>query len=219
MKHTFTIEWAALGSALIILTLSLIISIALIFYSDQNYNEIVQWERKKDSEFGTAERNYTILQETLNNFTHFSLYKKRYRKLIKEGFFLKDQKINIGEQRAKIRDDIDRLLHKHPLFSRELLVLEKKIYIEPHFVIKDEFKIYQIPIDLKLSLLHEGDFLNLIKDIENYHRQSIGLFNWQKCDIKRNHEKIDKKDISKPYINANCVLNWFISRIDEVNGE
>ncbi len=216
MNHnTFTIEWSALRNALIILTLSLIISFALIFYSDQNYNETYQWERQKDREFGAAEREYTIRQEELEKFTHFSLYKKRYIQLKKEGFFLKDQKINIEEQRTKIRDDIDRLLHKHPLFSRELRVLEKKNYIEPHFVIEDKFKTYQIPIDLKLSLLHEGDLLKLIKEIEYYHRQSIGLFNWQKCDIKRNSEKIDKKDISKPYINADCVLNWFISRIND----
>lgn len=79
---TFTIEWSALLSALIVLTLSLIISVIIILYSYQYYNMIYDWERQKDREFGALEREYTLLQESINN----NLYLKKFNQFKKRDF-------------------------------------------------------------------------------------------------------------------------------------
>jgi len=210
---TFTIEWSALLSALIVLTLSLIISVVMILYSYQYYNKTYNWERQKDREFGALEREYTFLQESIAN----NLYLKKFNQLKKKGFFLDAQAINIDEQRMKMRDDIKKRLEKLPLPSMDFSVKETHYLLPPELVIniEEQVKIYETPIHFELGLLHEGDLLNLIKIIELYQRQSMGLFNWQNCDLKRNSDNIDVKDISKPYFNANCILVWSMARINE----
>jgi len=120
---TFTIEWSALLSALIVLTLSLIISVIIILYSYQYYNMIYDWERQKDREFGALEREYTLLQESINN----NLYLKKFNQFKKKGF-LDAPSVDIDEQRMKMQEQIDTLLFQDFLLSRKFFILKRKHY-------------------------------------------------------------------------------------------
>jgi len=212
---TFTIEWSALLGALIALSLSLIVCLIMIFGSYQYYNTTAKWGEEKNDEFGKIDGEYARTQEALEKSKNFNFYQRRFKLLKKEGFF-SNMTVNLDEQRAEIRNDLYNILEKQPLFSQELQVLEKTRYSFPHIVIEEQFKVYETSINfLDLGLLHEGDLLKLIKNIERHNRQFAGLFNFKKCDLKRNSANdIDETDSSKPYINANCVLNWYTSRIE-----
>ncbi len=213
---TFTIEWSALFGALIALSLSLIMCLVMILGSYQYYNTIAKWGEEKDDEFGKIDGEYARTQEALENSKNFYLYRHRFKQLKKQGFF-SNKTVNIDVQRAEIRNNIYDILEKQPLFSKKFQVLEKKRYFIPNLVIEEQFKVYETPITfLELGLLHEGDLFNLIKKIEKHNRSYAGLFNFKKCDLKRNSDDdIDETNSFKPHINANCVLNWYTSRIEK----
>jgi len=213
---TFTIEWSALLGALIALSLSLIVCLIMIFGSYQYYNTTAKWGEEKDDEFGKIDGEYARTQEALEKSKNFNFYQRRFKLLKKEGFF-SNMTVNLDDQRAEIRNNLSNILEKQPLFSKKFRVLEKKRYFIPNLVIEEQFKVYETPITfLELGLLHEGDLLKLIRKIERHNRNFAGLFNFQKCDMKRNSTNdIDETDSSKPHINANCVLNWYTSRIEK----
>jgi len=214
---TFTIEWSALLSTLIALSLSLIVCLVMILGSYQYYNTTAKWGEEKDDEFGKIDGEYARTQEALEKSKNFYLYRHRFNKLKKEGFFSTMTVNELDEQRAEIRNNLYDILEEQSLFSKKFQVLEKKRYSFPHIVIEEQFKVYETPITfLELGLLHEGDLLKLIKKIERHNRNFAGLFNFKKCDLKRNSANdIDETDSSKPYIHANCVLNWYTSRIEK----
>jgi hypothetical protein len=216
IHKTFTIEWSALFGALIALSLSFIVCLVMILGSYQHYNTIVKWEKEKIKEFGQIDGEYAETQEALENFKDISLYQRRLNQLKQLGFF-SDTTVYLEEQREEIRKNLYDILKKHPMFSKEFKVLEKNRYSIPNMVIKEQLKVYEIPITfLNLGLLHEGELLKLIGEIERHNSQFVGLFNFQKCDMKRNDDNdIDEKDTSKAYIHANCVLNWYTFRIEK----
>jgi hypothetical protein len=213
---TFTIEWSVLLGALIALSLSLIMCLVMILGSYQYYDTTAKWGKEKDDEFGKIDGEFARTQDALEKSKNLSLYQGRFKQLKRQGFF-SNRTVNLDDQRVEIRNNIYDILEKQPLFSKKFQVLEKKRYSFPNLVIEEQFKVYEIPITfLELGLLHEGDLLKLIKKIERHNRKFAGLFNFKKCDLKRNSgDNIDETDSSKPHINANCVLNWYTSRIEK----
>jgi hypothetical protein len=213
---TFTIEWSVLLGALIALSLSLIMCLVMILGSYQYYDTIAKWGKEKNNEFGEIDSKYARTQEALEKSKNFSLYQRRFKRLKKKGFF-SNRTVNIDEQRAEIQNNLYAILKRQPLFSQKFQVLEKTRYSFPNIVIEEQFKVYETSINfLDLGLLHEGDLLKLIKKIENHNQKFAGLFNFKKCELKRNYgNDIDETNSSKPHINANCVLNWYTSRIEK----
>jgi hypothetical protein len=212
-SKTFTItDWSVLFKALIVLTLSLIISALLILGSQQYGNAMTKWEREQRSQLGNIQAKYSLLQETLEIVK--TGYFKKFNQLIDKAFFINEPKLTLPKQRLKMFNEIKRLLSELPLFKANYDLSETIQYNAPDkFIIEPEFKTYQTALTLTLDILHEGDVLELAQAIE--FQQFAGLFNWHTCHIKRIRETIDLKDVSQPYFNATCVLVWYISKIEK----
>jgi len=213
-SKTFTImaiDWSVLFSALIVLTLSLILSALLIWGSQQYENTMTKWEREQRSQLGDIQAKYSRLQETLEIVE--TGYFKKFNQLTDKGFFINGPKLTLPEQRLKMFNEIKRLLSELPLFKANYDLSETIQYNAPDsFIIEPELKTYQTALTLTLDILHEADVLELVQAIE--FQQFAGLFNWHTCHIKRIRESIDLKDVSQPYFNATCVLVWYISKIE-----
>jgi hypothetical protein len=226
-KITAMIEWSALLSPLIVLGLSLIISIILIVGSQVYHSEISEQGQQQRRKFGQIAYEHEKLQKTLKLFKEKSV--ETFNQLKTAGFFQDDSNSTIeeiiNEQRWAIYKEIGTAIGTviSQLFLFEeasnYTVLEKKRYIAPEFMeVEDQLKVYETPISFELGVLHEGDVLKSIKEIESHLKEIDGLFNMHSCDIKRNSNKISVKNIEKPYFMAKCVWTWYISWIEKDDG-
>ncbi len=194
MKH-----WSILSRAWYVFVISLIMSASLVFFSYEYYSDISELEAQEAKKFGTAEKEYTKLKETLEILNPSFL--KKYDKLIEKGFIVH----SIEEQRLEMFNNLKQQLSQFPLFTADYTVSETQLYQIPELDINKRFKIYETEFTLKLTLLHEDDLLNLIESIK-----LKGLFRIKRCDIQRLQEKIVVHDVSKAYIKATCVLAWYV---------
>ena len=212
-EKTTMIDLSVLVSALIIFGLSLIVGVVAVLASYQYYNHMTAWELKQRRDFGGVESQYSRLQETLEIVNN--LYLEKFNQLKSEGFFINGTRLTLQEQYLKTSSELKLILSQLPLFKQasDYTFSNQERYTIPGHDQESEFKIYKREINLKLGVLHEGDVLKSIETIE--FQKLAGLFNLQNCDIKRNRDDINIKDVSKPYFNANCVLAWYVSLIDK----
>ena len=211
-EKTTMIDWSVLLSALIIFGLSLIMGIVAILASYQYYNHMTAWELKQRNDFGGVESKYSRLLETLEVVNN--LYLEKFNQLKSDGFLINGTRLTLQEQYLKTSNELRTILSQLPLFKQasDYDFSDQKRYTIPGYQ-ESEFKIYKREINLKLGVLHEGDVLKSIETIE--FQKLAGIFNLQNCDIKRNRDDINIKDVSKPYFSANCVLAWYVSLIDK----
>ncbi len=206
-KSTKTkIDWSEILWPLILFVFSLILTTIFLVASQQYHKHINEWTRTQKSHFGTLEKEYTQLQDTLEIVN--KLYVQKFNKLIKIGFFETD--LNIEKQRLKMFGKTRRLLSQLPLFTANYTLSETKLYTVPDFLrLEKSLKTYQTQLTLKVEILHEEDLLKLIEAIK-----FAGIFNLQRCDIERLTPQIDVKNISKAYFKATCVLARYTSSIE-----
>jgi hypothetical protein len=223
-KITAMIEWSALLSALIVLGLSLIISTIIIVGSQRYHSKISEQGTQQRRKLAEIAYEHEKLQKTLKLFKEKSV--ETFNQLKKAGFFQDDSNSTIegiiDKHRWAIYQEIGTLFPQLLLFKEasSYSLQEKKRYTAPEFLeVEEQLKVYEIPISFELGVLHEGDLLKSIKEIESLLKKSDGLFNMHSCDIKRNRNKISVKNIEKPYFMANCVWTWYISWIETDDGK
>lgn len=204
------LEWSALNKAFIVLIISFVMGGLLIVASYQYRQQMDSWLRQQRNDFNKIETDYSHIQEALEIVDN--LYLDKFYQLEKEGFFLNRTNLNREEPHLKMFNEIKALLSLVHPFSANYELSSKKIYQIPDLTVEDQFKTYETQLILKLTLLHEGNMLDLIKAIENH--RFTGLFNLKKCDIKQLNRIIDVKDVSKAYLEVTCTLNWYISNIE-----
>jgi len=207
------IEWGILFNSLIVLTLTLILGIALIMMSLQYQQYIKAWKSEQNRTLNKFEGEYWQLQEAIEVVDN--LYLDKFSQLKAQGFFFNNPKL--AELRLDISEAIKQLLSQMQVQKRLIgasyQLLERQVYVPSiEFNPNDELKTYETKIILKLKLLHEEDVLKSIETIE--FQQYTGFFNLKRCQIKRLREKISLKEISKINFEAECVLAWYISKIE-----
>jgi len=207
-----TVDWLALRNGLIAFSLSLIIGTLVIFSSYWYYNYMNIWEQQQRRSFGSIEIEYVRLQQALEIVNN--LYVEKFNQLKNEGFFNEGNQVTIQEQYLQTSNDMRTLMSQLPLFKKasDYTFSDQEPYLVPG-INESNFRIYKTEIKLKLDVLHEGDILTSIETIEL--QKFSGLFNLQNCDIKRNQDEIDTKNVSQPYFTANCMLVWYVSLIEK----
>jgi hypothetical protein len=210
-----TIDWTALLKALMILALSIILGTMMIGYSLHEKIQIKNREQELQKKFTKVEGEYWDLRKTLEIVNHD--YLANYNRLKKERFFTEKPDLTIDEQRFHIERKIDSDLltpmktHR-TLFSSNYELLPANPYLISDIQTIDSFKAYQIPIHFELELFHEGHFLMFLKKLKDWDLPS--LFYLQHFEVKRLRELNNLKDVSKPYFQANCVLLWYTSQLE-----
>ena len=213
------IEWSILRNALIILSFSVIIGTGFVLTSYHNYIDTEQEKIGKDTDFTKIKKEYQDIQEALQMVDADSV--RQFKKLKKKGFFIdKSNNHLIVDRQNSLFKNINKLLSElklaNKLFSGEIKINLKKATSFEHIGIdiKDKFKVYQMQMNIIFNVLHEGDLLELITKIDTYHHEATGLLNFKYCDIKRNKNKIELTNASKPYFEVKCTFLHYISQIE-----
>ncbi|KHD08004.1 hypothetical protein PN36_10190 [Candidatus Thiomargarita nelsonii] len=202
------IDWSEILWPLILFVVSLILTTIFLIASQQYHKHINEWTQTQKSHFGSLEKEYTQLQDTLEIVN--KLYVQKVEQLIKIGFFYHEQDLSLEKQRLKMFGKIRTLLSQLPLFTANYTLSETKRYTVPDFLrLEKSLKTYQTQLTLKVEILHEEDLLKLIEAIK-----FAGIFNLQRCDIERLTPQIDVKNISQAYFKATCVLARYTSSIE-----
>lgn len=205
------IDWHALRGALIILLLSVLFGAGLIVANLQYRKYQDTLERGHRNALREIQAEYGKVQEALELVGKG--YYETFNKLTEQSFFQEKPALTMEEQRLQMVSEIKAIISKLPKFptptSYELA--EQTLYTVPDISVEPQLKTYETKLILKMGLLHEEDMLKLITAIE--FQQLPGLFNLQKCELKRIQETIDVKNVSRAYIEASCVLAWYTSTI------
>lgn len=203
------IDWSVLSNSLIVLTFTVIVSTLLILGSQQYDTSELQQCQTFDKKQAATSRYRETLEIVGENPGHYDTNSKQ---LIKDGFFQEKLTSTIKEQQSKMMADIESIISRLLLPTPASYELTQPTPYVPSFNISNQLKVYETKLTLKLGLLHEEDVLELMERI-NF-QQLPGLFNWQKCEIKRTTDKINVKDATKVYFEAICVLAWYVSTIE-----
>jgi hypothetical protein len=67
------------------------------------------------------------------------------------------------------------------------------------------FNVYGSDMHLALGLLHEGDLVNLLDELD---RTAKGLYTVSRCELLR-EERVKSTDPTRPKLHAECVLRWY----------
>lgn len=211
-KVSSRIDWAVFHRVFIVSGSCLVLSIGLVVGSQQYEVYLTQWSSQQRNLFAQMQAEYVQIQEALEIVNTF--YYNTFNGLIKEKFFQEKPQVSLEEQALQMVNEIKNVipnLKLPPPVTYELAT--KNLYSHFPFPIDTQLKVYETKLILALGLLHEEDMLKLIETLE--FQKLAGLFNLQRCEIKRAQEKIDVNDVSKAYFNANCVLAWYVSTIEK----
>lgn len=206
------IEWSALRTALIILGLSVFEGIALIIGSYFYQDHLSKWELIQRSKLAGIEADHAKVKETLELVNSF--YYRTYQQLVADRFFQKNPLSDLVSQREHLIKTVTTLIPtlKFPQADKTKYKLDQQsLFTIPGITTVPEFKVYKTQLMLTVGVLHEGDVLNLLDSLES--QKFPGLFTIHRCSLKQLRE-INMGDTSQPYLEATCVLQWFVSEIE-----
>jgi len=209
-ENAFKIDWSVLRFAIAISIISVMMAIAALWLSF-DYQQQKQFQLVKRTRFLNDTKNQqTELDQTSVIIDQH--YDQQFARLQAQNFFRIDQADSVEEQRLTMEEQINKLLPPDKLPTGTYQLQERQIYKIPAINTESDFKVYKTKINLQLSLLHEGDVLKLLQEMEA--QPHLGLLNLEYCYIKQLHS-INIRDVSQPNFTANCNLGWYTAEIDQ----
>ena len=224
-ESELAIDWVSLRSALLILISVISISIGLViatfFYQD--YAKTL--EKAKGSELSELRERHSSLKriEDLANSAEYQVFID----LLQKGFFLTggaeqeedlataNWRLAAEEKILSIKNWLDeRFNDLNMLSAREVEDSNLNLYQINLELPLDQtgLKIYRAQMELDLTLLHEGYWLDFLQQLENYTAE--GLLNLQQCQMLRLQETVNVRAISQGNVQVRCTLEWFVSRVE-----
>ena len=207
------LDWSILHRALFILGVNLALGTGLLLGSQQYYTYYVRWEMEQRNELGQVEAEYSRVQEASEMTTHS--YYQDFDELRKKGFFQQATEKNLQEQRVELLTNVEKVIPSLKLPALANYELVAQLFTKIPFQIEPQLKVHETKLILTLGLLHEEDVLQLIEAVGTEQFKVKGLFNLQKCEIKRLQSHINVKEVSKPNLNAVCILAWYTSTLEK----
>lgn len=120
---------------------------------------------------------------------------------------LEQRKIVGAEQRLDWIELIDSIREQHRLFEIDYEVSQQKQEGTP----VGDFRLSASDMSFHLPLLHEGDLLNFIEDLQ---QRAPALIHVKQCEISRSTGKAERQ-AGEPNLDAHCQLRWnTIGRIE-----
>jgi len=193
------LDWSVIKFSTIIFIVVLLVSVALI-YGSWTFKEDMFSEYKKNKAMFTAiSQQYLAVDQNENIIRQ---YYPEFIALYKKGFIGREHRLNWIET---LRAASERI--KLPGLTYDISPQEE---YSPEFSTNmGRFALYSSTMKLNISMLHEGDLLHLIKDM-NEHAE--GIFTITKCRFIRTSKKlIEKRDAKN--IMADCELQWINIRM------
>ncbi|MFK7730162.1 MAG: hypothetical protein AB8B48_00950 [Pseudomonadales bacterium] len=134
-------------------------------------------------------------------------YSKQFAKLDSAGYFTKANKLDWVEQIETGARELRIPLSKYELNEHSKMPL-------PIPGPADGLGLYKTPLNLELTMLHEGDLLAL----EYYLAKSnLGLFTFESCELRRTRDKPSLRQL-EAMLSAQCQINIYKFVFDDSSG-
>jgi hypothetical protein len=192
-------DWPVVRLSFIIFTVLLLISTTLVTSSWIFKKDMLKEYTMNKSRFNAISQKYLSVDEDEEIVRQ---YYPEFIALYKQGFVGREQRLNWIETLLASSERVKLPGLSYSIFPQEAY--------SPGFSINlGRFALYSSVMKLNISMLHEGDLLRLIKDM-NEHVQ--GMFIITECNFKRaSRELIERRDATN--ITANCELQWLNIRL------
>jgi len=158
---------------------------------------------------GHAEARLNSIQEKYQQAKD----QRRLMQEYKEKFaLLKNNNIIGDENRLSWIDTLERIIEQQQIPHLKYKISQQQPFIDRKLLSQyPKVEVYQSPMSLEMSLLHEGDLFAIINGLDN---SAKGLFDVEKCNIQRskiqNVSLLDSKTDNN--FKAKCALNWYTFR-------
>jgi len=195
------IDWGILRGALIAMAVSVAVSGTLIGTSYYFWEKVDKSHSRALIELRQVrDRFYKVDEEE----EMIATYLPRYEDLEVEGIIGREHRLDWIES---LREASQR--KRLPALS---FVIDSQEPFEPEFPLaqSDVFRVYTSDMQLDMGLLHEGDLIALLRELE---RDAKGLFSVVSCRMRRMVEEVvPEPDPTKAHISSSCSLRWYTIR-------
>lgn len=153
-----------------------------------------------------AEARLNNIQKKYQQAKHRSRLMQEY----KEKFaLLKDNNIIGEENRLNWIDSLDSIIEQEQIPYLKYRISQQRPFNDRKLLNQyPDMKVFQSPMELEMSLLHEGDLFAIINNLDE---KAKGLFDIEKCSIQRSKRLegsvLDSRTDSN--FKAKCALNWY----------
>jgi hypothetical protein len=192
-------DWPVVRFSFIIFMVLLLISTALVTGSWIFKKDMLKEYTMNKSRFNSISQKYLTVDEDEEIIRQ---YYPEFIALYKQGFVGREHRLNWIET---LRASSERV--KLPGLTYSIYPQQE---YSPGFSINlGRFALYSSVMRLSVNMLHEGDLIRLVKDL-NEHVE--GIFKITECNFKRAHrELIERRDATN--ITADCELQWLNIRL------
>ncbi len=192
-------DWPVVRFSFIIFMALLLVSSVLVTGSWMFKKDMLKEYTMNKSRFNSISQKYLTVDEDEEIIRQ---YYPEFIALYKQGFVGREHRLNWIET---LRASSERV--KLPGLTYNISPQEE---YSPGFSINlGRFALYSSSMRLHLSMLHEGDLIRLIKDM-NEHVE--GIFTITECNLKRaNRDLIERRGATN--ITADCELQWLNIRL------
>jgi len=193
------LDWPVIKFSTITFIIILLVSIALIVASWTFKEKMLSEHKKNKAQFTSISQKYLAVDEDEKIIRQ---YYPEFIALYKKGIIGREHRLNWIET---LRASSERI--KLPGLTYGISPQEK--YTPGVSINLGRFALYSSTMKLNISMLHEGDLLSLIKDMNE---NAEGMFTLTKCIfIRPGQILIEHRDAKN--ITADCELQWLNIRM------
>jgi hypothetical protein len=190
-------DWKKLRYPIISLGVVLILVTLLVGYAENRKSRNQQAVDLQQRQLDQARQRYQSSGQEKETITR---YLPLYQKLIEDGF--------IGEERRIEWVDGLRTVHQQNKLFGINYTIDTQAEYKPAFALNvGPFTLYRSVMKLELAMLHEGDLLTLLSELD---AQQTTPFIVRDCEITRTGA-INTTNLA-PNMRANCELDWLTIR-------
>jgi len=195
-------DWEILRGPVIWLTCAIIFSTGVATISFQYYQKIQSnYMEQKRLLLSAQQRNVKAIDDS-----------KVLTELLPRFIALQEAGVIGDEQRLNWVDTLRDLGERLKIRSLDFRIDERFPYDKDEFVeIVNNFQVYASLMNVKMQILHEGDFLTLLQALR---QQAKGLFHVEACELRRLKANVIV-DEGDPNLTAECDLLWLTARYDK----
>ena len=189
------IDWSFLKRPLIFLAVSALLSGGLIFgasHFEQNaeaaYQQSISSLRKAHSRYENMVNDIDLLEQYTNRFTDYKA----------SGLVGADRRLSWVESLEAVNRQL-----KLPRLAYNLR--EEEDFTRGGLKVGRNVQISSSPMELQISMLHEGDIFNLIDELSN---SISNLFSVDSCRLTLLAQVGQSFKTNRPNLNGRCVIRW-----------
>jgi len=193
------IDWSILKVPLITLVACLLIGGLLAggsyYFKEEKGKEYSQYKRN----FQTISQRYLAIDEEEKKIKEFY---PRFIELYDNGLIGEEHRLNWLEVLRESGESI-----QIPAMSYK--IDSQKRYVPEFSINMGSFQLFSSSMELELGLLHEGDLIRLLKNLDN---NADGSYTVSGCKFSLASREIHSNP-DKPNIAATCTLQWFTIKL------